>query len=366
MALFISFFTQAQQLTYENLIIEGVERHYYQYLPIGYDPNTENLPLVFALHGLGDSPAAFTNTGFNEAADTARFIAVYPEGLPNSYGDNSWNNGTLAASNYNDVLLFSTMIDTINNRYGIDLSRVYMTGVSGGSIMTYKTIRHLNDRIAAVSCHIGTMSTEEINGYNPTYPVPVQHLHGTADASVPYDSNPLPSLSLVPETINKLKVINGCNGDSTIIPIPDRLADGITIDKIVYDCSTPLELWKMYNCPHLYIHQTYNDTGAVYVSWYWFRQFSHPNPSMASLNSIQQNDIKVDFFPNPNSGNLLFIRKYYEWEMITFYDIEGRFIYQQKITDENVDITPLSNGLYIIELTSFNQNKYRDKLLIQH
>ena len=351
------------QQTFESIDISGESRQYYKYLPTGFNSASESVPLVIVLHGLGGTALQMTSIGFNQVADTARFIPVYLQGFTNIQGQTAWNNGTLLSSSSNDVLFISRVIDSIKAEHNIDLSRVYLTGISMGSIMTYKAIRHLDDRIAAVSCHIGTMSTEEITGYNPTNPIPVQHVHGTADGTVPYDSGALPSLSLVPETIDKLKQVNGWNGDSTITNIPDIVADGVTIEKIEYNCTTPLELWKMNGADHIYLFPTVNDTSGVFISWYWFSQFTHPNPSIVAVNEIKT-DQMITFYPNP-AQNKLFIKKYHTLRNISLINMDGKQVFNSLITDEYIDISSISAGIYIIQFTTNEGQIITDKLIIQ-
>ena len=321
LTLIIGISSIAQQ-SYEDIHFEGEARNYYKYLPTGFDSNSESLPLVIVLHGLGGTALQLTTIGYNQTADTARFIPVYLQGETNFQGQTSWNNGTLLGTSNNDVLFISRVIDSMKADHNIDLNRVYLTGISMGSIMTYKAIRHLDDRIAAVSCHIGTMSSEEIADYNPTNAIPVQHIHGTNDGVVPYDGTAFPSLSLVPKTVDKLKFINGWSGDSTITNIPDIVADGITIEKIVYDCTTPLELWKMNGADHIYLFPGINDTAGVFVSWYWFNQFTHPNPVMASVINHSEID-PIEFYPNPVTDKL-FIKNFHTLRTIRIFNINGQ------------------------------------------
>jgi polyhydroxybutyrate depolymerase len=363
LVLFVGINSYAQQ-SFETIYFEGETREYYKYLPENFDQTTEEVPLVIFLHGLGGNALQLTGAGYNLIADTARFIPVYLEGTPNFIGDNSWNNGTLLGSEVNDVLFISRIIDSMHAEHNIDLSRVYMSGISMGSIMTYKAIRHLDNRIAAVSCHIGTMSTEEISGYNPTFPVPVQHLHGINDAIVPYNSGALPSLSLVPETIYKLKIINGWDGDSTIVDIPNTKEDSTTIQKIIYSCTTPLELWKMNGngAGHIYLGPD-NDTIGAYVSWYWFNQFSHPNPIPLNVNENPEIN-GVQFFPNP-ANNEIFIKRYHTLASIQIYDINGKLVLSENNLDEKLNVGLLKPGVYIIESKTWEGISKKEKLIIK-
>jgi len=208
------------------------------------------------------------------------------------------------------------------------------------------------------------MSTEEITGYDPTNPVPVQHIHGTADATVPYDGTALPSLSLVPQTIDKLKITNGWNGDSTITNIPDTKADGITIEKIVYNATTPLELWKMNGADHIYLFPSINDTAGVFVSWYWFNQFTHPNPSTASVTEKEIIQNKIEFYPNPATDKL-FIKKFQTLKSVRIYNVNGQAVLNESVTDEFLDINQIISGIYIIEFITLDGTIIQDKLIIE-
>jgi polyhydroxybutyrate depolymerase len=352
------------QQTYETIDISGNQREYYKYLPIGYDQTTEQLPIVIILHGLGGDALSMTTGGINQIADTARFIPLYLQGLPNFLGQNSWNNGTALSSTGDDILFISKIIDEINTLHGIDLTRVYMVGISMGSIMTFHALTELNNRIAAVSCHIGTMSTTDLTNYNPTFPIPVQQIHGTADQTVPYDGTPLQSLSLVPETLDKLKSVNGWLGDSIITNIPDNVNDGITIEKIEYNCTgADLEHWKMTGADHIFLYQPANDTSGIFVSWYFLRQYSHPNPIAVGLNKVSDSDFIVNYFPNP-ARNQIQINSQKNISKVKIYDINGQLIISET-NKTNIDVSNLTSGMYIIEILNSEQGIFKDKLIIE-
>jgi polyhydroxybutyrate depolymerase len=355
-------FNGISQQTFHNIDILGSSREYYKYLPTNFDSNTESLPLVIIMHGIGGTALQLTGGQYNPTADTARFIPVYLQGKLNAFNQASWNNGTLLGSTENDVLFISDLIDEMKVSHNIDLTRVYVTGISMGSIMTYKAMRHLDDRIAAVSCHIGTMSNEEITNYSPTHKIPVQHIHGTLDTTVPYDTGALPSLSLVPETLTKLKTVNGWNGDSTITAIPDVAADGITIDKIVYDCTTPLEFWRMNDAGHIFLMPGVNDVSGVHVSWEFFYRFSHPNPSTASLNN-ESTDFNIEFYPNPASDKL-FIKQFHNLVSIQIFDLNGKIVLSESNVSELLDVPNLPNGIYSIKAINLDGATTIEKLVI--
>ncbi len=348
------------QLTQEDININGDIRLYYQYLPSGFNATNESLPLVIVLHGLGGDALSLSNS-FNWIADTARFIPVYLQGEPNFQGQNSWNNGTLLSSTVDDVSFISQLIDSMIVNYNVNPARVYCTGISMGAIMTYRAIETLNDKIAAVSCHIGTMSLSTLQNYNPIYPVPVQHVHGTNDAIVPYDGTPMPSLSLVPETINKLKSVNGFQGDSTIVQLPDNVNDGITLDKITYNCTTPLELIRMNNAGHIYLLQPTNDTTGMFLTWHFFRQFTHSNPTV-SIDENQKQTISV--YPNPVS-KLIHIKANSAIKEITLYDLKGGVVYKYRGQKDKINVSHLEKGVYLLSVLLNNDKHILEKVIIE-
>ncbi|MEO9533313.1 MAG: PHB depolymerase family esterase [Crocinitomicaceae bacterium] len=352
------------QQTYETISINGVEREYYMYLPTGYDPGTEELPLLLMLHGIGGTALATSGYGMNQLADSERFIPVYLQGANNGWGQSAWNNGTLLASDAEDLAFISNVIDTINTdvNVNINMARVYMTGISMGSIMTYTACRYMSDRIAAVVCHIGTMSTEDMNNFTPAYPVPTLHKHGTDDQTVPYDSNPVPSLSLVPETIDQLKITNGWNGDSTVTTIPDLAADGITVDKIVYDCTTPLELWRMNDADHILLFEPNNDTNSTEVTWEFLKQYTHPNPSTSSIE--KNKSVEAKLFPNPAKESLQFIN-HGEFQRIDIYSFDGKLIKEGLVPNALINIDFLEAGTYLFKLTNSKEQIAIQKIIVE-
>ncbi|MGV6861637.1 MAG: T9SS type A sorting domain-containing protein [Putridiphycobacter sp.] len=360
LGLFIGAMSFAQQ-SYESITVDGETRNYYKYLPTGYNAATEELPIVIVLHGLGGNALQMTTAGVNQIADTARFIPLYLQGMPNFLGQNAWNNGTALSSSSNDILFISKVIDEINVAHGIDLNRVYMVGVSMGAIMSFHALTVLDNRIAAISCHIGTMSSVDITNYNPTYPIPVQQIHGTNDQTVPYDSNPVATLSLVPETLDKIKTVNGWTGDSTITNIPDNVADGITIEKIEYNCTgADLEHWKMTNADHIFLYQPANDTSAIFVSWYFLREHNHPNPIAVGLDEIE-NGFSAEFFPNP-ANQMITVPNIENIEVVNIYDMNGKLLIKS-IKQNTIDISELTEGMYIIEFKDNNNQVNREKLI---
>lgn len=293
------------QLSSQNVTIGNTNRSYLEYLPANFNPATEEYSLVIILHGIGGTSDQMVEGGFNDVADTARVIALYPQALNNNFNITAWNNGTLLASEADDIGFMNELMDLYISSYNVNPSRVYVAGFSMGSIMSYHLACALNNRIAAVGCMAGTMATSDIASCNPSYATPVIHMHGTADGTVPYDGTALPSLSLVPQTMEFWQNVHDCDANPSPIAIPNVAADNITVDRFVYaNCTTEgaLELWRLNGADHIYLYEPLNDITQMIEVWLFMRKWSHPNPLAVFVDENETNAWNV--FPNPVSDVL--------------------------------------------------------------
>ena len=343
-------FSASAQQTNETIDINGTTRDYIQYLPVGFNQTTESLPVVFVLHGIGGTASGMTVAGTNLIADTARFICVYPQGMPNFQGNAAWNNGTLLESTADDLGLFHALIDQYILDFNADPSRIYVTGLSMGSIMSYTLACQMNDRIAAIGCMSGPMSTEDLNSCAPTYITPVIHIHGTNDQVVPYDSNPIPSLSLVPETMDFWANQHACTSvDST--QIPNTANDGLTVDRFVYQGCTPsesVELWRVNGGEHTYFYEPLNDFTEAIEIWLFFRKWQHSNPAPAGLSTLLIAD-KMKVHPNPSNGTFTLTAPVNEIGIL--HDVNGKEIQSISLNEgeNSFDLSNLKAGIYFLK-----------------
>jgi len=183
--IFNNSYSQIQQN--RTMFFDGNNREYIIYVPAIYD-GSEAYPLMFSFHGGGGTSNDFININdMRSVADTAGFIAVYPQAAvdPND-GSNAWLHK--APTSHDDVFFIEAIIDTLSNYYFIDNNRVYACGYSEGGIFSYELGCRLNDRIAAFASVSGSMMVDAFRDsyYNlgfcsPVHPTAVMLIPGTND-----------------------------------------------------------------------------------------------------------------------------------------------------------------------------------------
>ena len=339
------------QQTNETMTIGTTSRNYIKYLPTGLDIQNEEVSLVVVLHGLGDVNTTMAAGGFNNIADTARIIVLYPQGAQNMFGQNSWNNGTLLSSTVDDIGFMNALVTSMITTYNVDPTRVYFTGFSMGSIMSYHVACAMNDRVAAIGCMAGTMATSDIESCVPAYATPVIHLHGTADGTVPYNANALPSLSLVPETMNFWKNVHSCDATADSLRITDSASDNITVDRFRYDACDPagsLELWRLNGADHVYLSKPMNDITEMIEVWLFMRRWSHAAPAMVGLTENGEHYLSIA--PNPSEG--LFTIESSGNELYTITTMNGATVLSGELQagKNAVDLAGQANGLYLLNV----------------
>jgi polyhydroxybutyrate depolymerase len=162
-----------------TMAFAGLDRTYRVHKPAGL---TAEAPLVVMLHGAtGSGEQAEKSYGWDQLADSAKFVIAYPDGI-----GRSWNGhgccGKAARENIDDVGFITAMVGQIGADLPIDKSRVYAAGISNGGIMSYALA--CNSGIFAA---IGPDSATMIDACAAPHPTSVIHIHGTADKLVPYN-----------------------------------------------------------------------------------------------------------------------------------------------------------------------------------
>jgi len=287
---------------------EGISRNYEVYLPQNME---SNMPLVISIHGYTETVEWYRNhTLLHEIADTAGFITVYPEApLP------GWNNGIFDPVNTslndipdrNDVGFISALIDTMKQRYDIDMSRVYCCGFSGGGQMTHKLTGELGHRFAALATVAGHIHDSLATTLKPIRPFPILSIHGTLDNIVKWEGGRGNNWS-IEQMLNFWIGNNGCASSPDTINLPDLdPGDGCTVQKISYtDCSGEgqLILYKILEGGHSWPGSVTSfgsegnknmDINAGIEILNFFKQYENPFADMAFIRTVEVPQLCYEF-----------------------------------------------------------------------
>ena len=160
----------------------GDDRSFLINLPSG---TNDPVPLVFILHGLGETGALWYGVASYIASQG--IVTVRPES--GTFLNNSgtgyvklWN-AILDSTRYDDVQFISDIIDYMLMNYDfIDYSKIYVLGYSNGGYMAYRLACDLSYRITAFSSVAGNMFLDdEFDCIDQSRDIPIFHVHGTED-----------------------------------------------------------------------------------------------------------------------------------------------------------------------------------------
>jgi polyhydroxybutyrate depolymerase len=174
----------------ETLTSSDRERRYLLHIPAGVD-TTKPLPLVMFFHGGGGGMyQAAEDYPWTAKADEAGFILVYGQGTSRRDGDliNTWNAGNCCAyardNDIDDIQYVRDVVADVQAKIAIDADKIFATGFSNGSMMSYRVACELSDTFAAIGAVSGTDNTTSCD---PSTPISVIHIHAKDDEAAKFD-----------------------------------------------------------------------------------------------------------------------------------------------------------------------------------
>jgi hypothetical protein len=83
------------------------------------------------------------------------------------------------------------------------------------------------------------------------------------------------------------------------------------------------------------------------------------------IDDLSANNLSVDLYPNP-AKDKLFIKQNNSNTSLWYelYDLQGKVLIKQKLTNEFIDVSSLSDGLYLLRLIDTKGNSFSKKVLI--
>lgn len=370
------------EYTTRQIVVDDSLREYIVYTPPGYNSDY-SVPLVILFHGF-DAPV-LTQIDVSQlylVADTANFIAVYPQGLVVEdliFGGSApgWNIPGNYSAYQDDVYFIDMVIDDIiaSEDYSIDTNRIHATGWSNGGEMAYYVACKLSNRIASVASVSGPMSLYMINeACMPSRAVSYMHVQGTVDPFAPVEGN---------ETVSHLEgsceywAKQGfCDTIPEITYLPDiNTEDSSTVTHKAYNnCDQGIEvvLYRVENGGHCWpggwlpeewaawLGHINMDFHASVDAWEFFKRNPHPNIFVGIHPSSVSNSLNV--FPNPFSNSVHIEYQLESASLVTirFFDQFGKLVdvieRHQSADPQQVFWAPdLPSGIYYLTLQAGEQ-----------
>lgn len=273
-----------------ELTLDGNDRIFRLTLPQQFSQDV-SWPVVFNFHGAYSNAQQQSEwTKFPDKARAAGFILVTPSGSGVVDDDGSgfgfWNGGS-CCSQADDVGFVRYMIDVVLKNYSGDPQRIYATGISNGGFMAFRLACDLADAVAAIA---SVAAPDGTTACQPSAPVPILQIHGTADALVPYGggepditrANPFVNFSVrsITETVERWTTLNDCgtatgaatSGDVTCTRHTD-CADGAVVEHCRVDGGG--HTWPGGTVPDS-LGYTTMDLDATDHIWNFFSAFAKP------------------------------------------------------------------------------------------
>jgi polyhydroxybutyrate depolymerase len=355
----------SQQTINGSITHGGLTRTYILYVPASYSAGTP-APLVFNFHGYTSNASQQMMYGdFRPIADTAGFLLVHPMGTLDGSGQPYWNSGW--GGTVDDIGFTSALIDSLSLTYSINQDRVFSTGMSNGGFMSYTLACELSTRIAAIASVTGSFNLNQIATCNPTHPMPVLEIHGTADATVSYTGTA--SFLSTPNTLSYWVTYNSNDVPAIMTPVPNiNLIDGCTAEHYLYPNGlngVDVEHYKIIGGGHTWpgapftVGVTNRDIDASIKIWEFFMQYDiNGKIGYAALNDLTP-DNKLTLYPNPalNSISIKGIENSENITAIQITTISGKKVKFLESYNESLDISDLVDGIYFFTFLNGNESQ---------
>lgn len=260
------FFTE-DMYRHDSISINGNEYHFATYIPDNVD---EKPALVFSVHGRGEPSWIFSDkNGWERLADKCHeFVVVLPDSPFNIW-----------IAERDDAVLRLIIAKAVE-KYGLDTSRVYLTGFSNGGAFTLQQASAYPELYAAASPWnwppAAAIARSGMGDFlikpdfdTSGFEMPTFAIYGDSDNKAPYDE----------ESIDKLLSANGCNCngqelDALEFYSPNRgFSEGERFSTTVFsneDGSPRVAVTRMRDMPH----------GAIpdeaRAAWEFMRRFRRP------------------------------------------------------------------------------------------
>ncbi len=178
----------------QSIVVSGTTRSYYLHVPTSLSQS--DAPVVFGLHGAGDTPDNFVSGAKLDAlSDEEGFILVAPAAL-----DGLWAENNDLASFQVDIQFLLDLLETVEGSYSVDSKRVYLCGFSRGAVFTgaFVTgsgqgasigIQYVDPFVAAATSAGADAWGGQLDFSISTPKIPLWMMHGTSDQTLSFSAD---------------------------------------------------------------------------------------------------------------------------------------------------------------------------------
>jgi predicted peptidase len=186
---------------FEKTVTRQIRLNYMLYLPEGYEASDQKWPLVLFLHGAGERGDDVIKVNIHGPSKLAAAGKKFPFILiaPQCPRDGWWSGMT------EDLM---ALVDDITQKYRVDTSRLYVTGLSMGGFGTWSLITQYPDKFAAAAPICG--GGDDVLARFRLQTMPIWVFHGAKDNVVPLQKSEV--------MVNALKQVNNPHVKFTVYP----------------------------------------------------------------------------------------------------------------------------------------------------
>jgi len=321
-------------MTNWNMTVGGTSRNLLLYAPSGLPAHPA---VILQLHGMNqDAAYQQAQAKWESVADTGKFLVVLPNGI-----GKSWDlSGTV------DINYMNAIIDTLYKKYSIDKGRVYLSGFSMGGMFTYYAMNKMSDKIAAYApCSGYSMGGTTAAA---TRPLPIIHIHGTADDVVGYSG--------VAAAVKAWRTFNNCPATATTTkPYPPEKSSSVTTRDLWGPCvkngaTTEIVLLSNTGKGHWYSMDAASALSSVEI-WNFCKKYSLPGST--SVGERASTGIPTAAAVRFEAGRVHVEAQ--DLRSVRILDLQGRSVASwsgQSSNDATLSMEAASHGLHVAELVT--------------
>ena len=293
-------------------------------------------------------------------ADTAGFLLVYPQALPdpNAGGSTLWTHKE--PTDVDDIFFVEAMIDAVATEYMVDQNRVYACGYSNGGEFSFELACRLSNRIAAIGVVARSMFIETFNTCAPSHPTAVVTIHGTNDDYNGIIFGGITYYMSLDEVNSYWSTFNNTDPNPTIIQVPNsNTSDGSTVEHFRWsngDGCVSVEHFKVIGGGHDWPGSFGNgDINATEEIWKYVSAYDINGliacQATSTTESLEESELFF-IYPNPVKDHLTIERKIETEQFYDIYSASGKLVLKGTINSKNqtIDLSNLPSALYLIKV----------------